>query len=142
MMLFTIDLEDQVKGTIDYLCELLVGSDYKSGDDLLSEEIVAYVNWALESHGYSPKQVKYTEVLPKTEVEHDSVNHPNHYISDSGLEVIDVIDAFTGDMKGTDAFYTAQVLKYILRWNHKNGVEDLKKAQWYLNRFIDKKEGK
>lgn len=33
---------------------------------------------------------------------------------------------------------TAQVIKYILRWNKKGGVEDLKKARWYLERLINK----
>lgn len=68
----------------------------------------------------------------------DIVNHPEHYTYANGIECIDVIDAVTADLKGIDAVCTAQVLKYIWRWKHKNGVEDLKKAQWYLNYLIDK----
>lgn len=68
----------------------------------------------------------------------DNVNHPAHYISPSGLETIDVIEAFTSDLTGMDAVCTANVIKYICRWKHKNGVEDLKKAQWYLNKLIEK----
>lgn len=67
----------------------------------------------------------------------DNVNHPQHYISKNGLEVIDVIDKYTAGLTGCEAVYTANILKYILRWHHKNGIEDLKKAQWYLNRLID-----
>lgn len=67
----------------------------------------------------------------------DNVNHPGHYISETGLETIDVIEAFTFDLKGLEAVCTANVIKYICRWKHKNGVEDLKKAQWYLNKLID-----
>lgn len=70
----------------------------------------------------------------------DNVNHPEHYISE-GMEAIDVISAFTKDLKGMDAICTAQVIKYILRWNKKNGLEDLEKAQWYLKRLIDIKKG-
>lgn len=69
----------------------------------------------------------------------DMVNHPPHYKSESGLEVIDVIEAFTEDLNGTEAYYIGNILKYICRWKHKNGLEDLEKAQWYLNRLIDKK---
>ena len=75
------------------------------------------------------------------EMEHedipDNVNHPAHYISATGLETIDVIKAFTSDLKGMDAVCTANVIKYICRWKHKNGLEDLKKAQWYLNQLIE-----
>ena len=68
----------------------------------------------------------------------DPVNHPNHYKTSSGLEAIDVIDAFTEDLKGYECTYTSQVLKYTLRWKHKNGLEDLEKANWYLTRLINK----
>lgn len=67
----------------------------------------------------------------------DMVNHPQHYISESGIEVINVIEAFTSDLKGIEATDTGNIIKYILRWKHKNGLEDLKKAQWYLNHLID-----
>ncbi len=67
----------------------------------------------------------------------DLVNHPKHYISKTGLETIDVIEAFTFDLQGIEAVCTGNVLKYICRWKHKNGVQDLEKAQWYLERLID-----
>lgn len=67
----------------------------------------------------------------------DNVNHPEHYMSYTGLETIDVIEAFTSDLTGMDAVCTANVIKYICRWKHKNGIEDLEKAQWYLNRLIE-----
>ena len=65
------------------------------------------------------------------------VNHPSHYQSESGLEVIDVIRAFTSDMTGMEAVDTANVIKYICRWKNKNGLQDLKKAMWYLQHLID-----
>lgn len=68
----------------------------------------------------------------------DNVNHPAHYKTSSGLEAIDVIDAFTEGLKGYESVYTSQVLKYTLRWKHKNGLEDLEKANWYLTRLINK----
>lgn len=72
----------------------------------------------------------------------DNVNHPSHYKSESGLEAIDVIKAFTSDLKGFEATHTGNILKYVLRWKHKNGIEDLKKAQWYLNDLINEIERK
>ena len=67
----------------------------------------------------------------------DVVNHPQHYQSETGLETIDVIEAFTFDLKGIEAVCTGNVLKYICRWPQKNGLEDLKKARWYLDRLIN-----
>lgn len=72
----------------------------------------------------------------------DMVNHPPHYISETGLEVIDVIEAFTFNLSGIEATDTGNVIKYICRWKEKNGIEDLKKAQWYINHLINVLEKK
>lgn len=70
------------------------------------------------------------------ECDDEMVSHPNHYQSDSGLEVIDVIRAFTAELNGIEAVDTANVIKYICRWKKKNGLQDLKKAMWYLQDLI------
>lgn len=72
------------------------------------------------------------------------VSHPKHYQSKSGLEVIDVIEAFTEELQGIEAVDTANAIKYICRWKDKNGVQDLEKAIWYIQHLIDhlKKERK
>lgn len=73
----------------------------------------------------------------------DMVNHPGHYISENGLETIDVIEAFTSDLVGIEATDTGNIIKYICRWKHKNGLQDLMKARWYLDHLIDHvEEGK
>lgn len=65
------------------------------------------------------------------------VSHPSHYQSETGLEVIDVIESFTFDLKGIEATDTGNVLKYMCRWKNKNGLQDLEKAKWYLDHLID-----
>ena len=65
------------------------------------------------------------------------VSHPSHYQSKTGLEVIDVIEAFTSDLKGIEATDTGNILKYMCRWKNKNGLQDLKKANWYLTHLIE-----
>ena len=67
----------------------------------------------------------------------DNVNHPDHYKTKNGLETIQVIEAFTDGLMGIEATDTGNVIKYICRWKKKNGLEDLKKAQWYLNHLIN-----
>ena len=63
----------------------------------------------------------------------DPVNHPPHY-THGGIEVIDAIEAWGCD------YLEGNIVKYIARWRHKNGLEDLKKAQWYLSRLIERAE--
>lgn len=63
----------------------------------------------------------------------DVVNHPPHYKSDSGIESIDVIEAFNLN------FCLGNTIKYVLRHQKKGKpLEDLKKARWYLDREINK----
>lgn len=64
----------------------------------------------------------------------DGVNHPSHYQSQSGLEAIDVIEAFKMN------FNLGNVLKYIVRAERKGQLQDLKKALWYLQREIQNQE--
>lgn len=62
----------------------------------------------------------------------DLVNHPSHYKTESGLEVIDMIE------QGLEKYdHRDQVLKYVYRAPSKgNYLQDLQKAQWYLNRTV------
>ena len=58
-----------------------------------------------------------------------------------GIECIDCIESMIAPIKNpTYAFLTGQSLKYLARYTMKNGVEDLKKARWYLDRLIGKVE--
>lgn len=71
----------------------------------------------------------------------DNVNHPSHY-TQGGVECIDAITAATVNKTGIEAVCTANVIKYLWRYEAKNGLEDVKKAQWYINRLIAELEGK
>lgn len=59
----------------------------------------------------------------------DKINHPAHY-NQGAIEPIDYIEA--NELN----FCEGNVVKYVTRYRHKNGVEDLKKAKWYLERLI------
>lgn len=78
-----------------------------------------------------------TQPIKGNGIMHDPVNHPRHYCN-NGIEVINVIEAFTKDLHGVEAVDTGNVIKYICRWRYKNGLEDLRKAQWYLDHLINK----
>jgi Protein of unknwon function (DUF3310) len=63
----------------------------------------------------------------------DAVNHPQHYNSHpSGVEAITVTEHMN--------FNVGNAMKYLWRSEHKNGLEDLKKARWYIDREIQRLE--
>ena len=68
---------------------------------------------------------------------HDNVNHPPHY-NQAGIECLDAIEAATGD--GFEHYLQGNILKYLWRYRYKNGIEDLKKARFYLDKLITTKE--
>lgn len=76
----------------------------------------------------------------KTNVESaDMVNHPPHY-THGGIECIDAINSACNGRDAYEGYLTGQIIKYIWRYPYKNGLEDLEKAEFYLNRLIDKRE--
>jgi hypothetical protein len=63
----------------------------------------------------------------------DNVNHPKHYNSHpAGIECIDVVEHLP--------FNVGNAIKYLWRADHKNGIEDLRKAAWYVQREIARLE--
>ena len=64
----------------------------------------------------------------------DNVNHPIHYMGK--VEVIDYIeDKRTPEQ--FEGYLVGNVMKYMSRYQKKNGLEDLKKGSWYLNKLIN-----
>lgn len=83
--------------------------------------------------------VEATVTLKELQEIKNNVDHPKHY-TNGKYECIDIIEDVTKDLLGLEAVCTANVIKYMWRWKLKNGVEDLKKARWYLNKLIDNTE--
>ena len=65
----------------------------------------------------------------------DMVNSPPHY-NKNKIECIDAIESATDN--GFENYLQGNIIKYVWRYRYKNGVEDLEKAQWYLNKLIKK----
>ena len=65
----------------------------------------------------------------------DMVNHPEHYET-NGIECFDAIVASQGVDAAKD-FCICNAFKYVWRHSHKNGLEDIKKAIWYLNKYVE-----
>lgn len=62
----------------------------------------------------------------------DNVNHPYHYEGSTSIECIEAMEVMF-DRYDVQAFCVCNAFKYIWRHKHKNGLEDLEKARWYLN---------
>ena len=71
----------------------------------------------------------------------DVVNHPSHYTK-GRIECIDAIDSATTGKSGIEAVCVANIIKYLYRYEEKNGIEDVKKAKWYINKLISELESK
>lgn len=70
---------------------------------------------------------------------HDNVNSPAHYCK-GGIECIDAIKSATVGLQGVEGYCIGNAIKYLWRWKFKNGLEDLKKARWYIDRTIQELE--
>ena len=81
-----------------------------------------------------PKVEQFKKLLDDT-----IVNHPPHYTVGK-VECIDALEAATTGLLGIEAVCTANAIKYLWRWKLKNGVTDLHKAQWYIDRLIKQQE--
>ena len=71
--------------------------------------------------------------------DNDPVNQPGHYCN-GGVECIDAIRGSMADSAAFRGFLKGNVMKYVFRYEQKNGGEDLKKARWYLERLIGEVE--
>ncbi|EAE5327656.1 DUF3310 domain-containing protein [Listeria monocytogenes] len=79
---------------------------------------------------------KMKDYLIKFKDASDNVNNPAHYTS-GGIETLDYIKAKVSDYP---SYAVGNILKYVSRYEHKNGIEDLKKARFYLNDLIKELE--
>lgn len=108
---------------------------FKEADDKFQKLMVGYNKKLVTTDGQiiiDRDTLEYAVIKGK-----DNVVSPNHYITDKGFEVFDVQEAFIHELKGMAASYWCNVVKYILRFQMKNGVEDLKKAKYYLDKLIE-----
>ncbi|WP_302421087.1 DUF3310 domain-containing protein [uncultured Megasphaera sp.] len=111
---------------------------FKIGDTVLEAAALSMAEPPTKSGDINQK-IGITSPV-KEDKGNDAVNHPSHYCQD-GIECIDVIKATTKDLSAFDAFCQGNAMKYLFRWQFKNGAEDLKKARWYIDKLLEKWDG-
>ncbi|WP_300899365.1 DUF3310 domain-containing protein [Turicimonas muris] len=67
----------------------------------------------------------------------DNVDLPRCYILEADLKYVDVIKVLVSDLKGYEEYAVANIIHHILRWKRENGIEDLIKADQYINDLIN-----
>ena len=115
---------DEQTGCSYCLLEKFSGDDYCDFDEWSDDKLtIAY------DHVYK----NMDENVP------DMVNHPQHY-TQGGIECIDALKAATVGKHGIEAVCVANVIKYLWRYEEKNGIEDVRKAKWYIERLLKELE--
>ena len=108
---------------------------HKMSDDMLNK----CYNWYKEIDQASCENAEDSCCNKEPNV--DMVNHPAHY-TQGGIECIDCIKSATVGKVGIEAFCVGNAIKYLFRYEEKNGIEDVKKARWYIDRLIRELEEK
>lgn len=108
-------------------------------DDMSDDMLNKCYNWykELDQAACENAEAKCCDKEPDA----DMVNHPSHY-TQGGIECIDALKAATVSKTGIEAVCTANAIKYLWRYEEKNGIEDVKKARWYIDRLIIELEEK
>ena len=111
-----------------------IGHNYEYGFKNL-KKLIDYIN----SDSIEEIRIDKSETSNNKDIVYDNVNKPNHYqlnVKGKNIEVIDIIDEVVKDYKPQEAFKIANIIKYVLRANKKNGIEDLKKARKYIDMLV------
>lgn len=94
----------------------------------------------LDSSHINPKpHIELPKEATESSNKPDVVNHPQHY-TQGGIECIDALKAATVGKRGIEAVCVANVIKYLWRYEEKNGIEDVRKAKWYIERLLKELE--
>lgn len=86
-------------------------------------------------YGYWEKSAKHIVVKMQDVEVKDMVNHPSHY-NKGKYECLEVVKELVKDMEGEEAILFFNTFKYLWRYKFKNGIEDLKKCEFYLKELI------
>jgi hypothetical protein len=146
---------DEKREAIDRFCTIMMGECElcpikgkgfceRYAEDTCPEPILD--EWYAEVSKYLPSCSEDREPTPILESEmttidnRDNVNHPSHY--ETGK--VECIDAMleTQGKEAVQSFCVCNAFKYLWRHRNKNQLEDVKKAIWYLNKFVELEENR
>ena len=120
--------------------ELTIGKQYKvideDGDYYLISSDEDIRNYYIKDRFKKMDNDKFTITQNTNEEKPDMVNHPKHYTSGTlGIEVINTMEMCT-TREEFMGYLRCNALKYISRFENKNGLEDVKKCAWYVKKYL------
>ena len=134
--------------------DLMSVADILDGEEYWYKDRLKYKNWGSVNVVWQrtpttmhtrcatvPTQPEELPFIDDESKHDDNVNHPSHYTQGS-IECIEALEAATVNKQGTEAVCVSNIIKYLWRYESKNGLEDVKKAKWYMERLIKKLEEK
>ena len=137
---------DEMVRTLVKFCDEQTGCSYCLIKKFLDEDYCDFDEWSDDKLAIAYDHVcKNGEArLDGSHLEidddgHDMVSHPKHYTQGS-IECIDALKAATVGKRGIEAVCVANVIKYLWRYEEKNGIEDVRKAKWYIERLLKELE--
>ena len=142
---------DEIVRTLDKFCDEQTGCSYCLLEKFLGNDYCDFDEWSDDKlaiaydHVYKNSEARLdgdhlkNEEVKMDENVHDMVNHPQHY-TQGGIECIDALKAATVGKRGIEAVCVANVIKYLWRYEKKNGIEDIRKAKFYIERLLKELE--
>ena len=126
---------DEMVRTLVKFCDEQTGCSYCLLKKFFGEDYCDFDEWSDDklAIAYDHVYKNMDENVP------DMVNHPQHY-TQGGIECIDALKAATVGKRGIEAVCVANVIKYLWRYEEKNGIEDVRKAKFYIERLLKELE--
>ena len=126
---------DEMVRTLVKFCDEQTGCSYCLLEKFSGEDYCDFDEWSDDklAIAYDHVYKNMDENVP------DMVNHPQHY-TQGGIECIDALKAATVGKRGIEAVCVANVIKYLWRYEKKNGIEDVRKAKFYIERLLKELE--
>lgn len=129
---------DEMVKTLVKFCDEQTGCSHCLLKKFLGEDYCDFDEWTDDKLA-----IAYDHVCKNNDaelnIEPDMVSHPKHY-TQGDIECIDALKAATVGKRGIEAVCVANVIKYLWRYEKKNGIEDIRKAKFYIERLLKELE--
>ena len=133
---------DEMVRTLVKFCDEQTGCSYCLLEKFSGEDYCDFDEWSDDKLAIAYDHVcknKDAELNIEPENNPDMVSHPKHY-TQGGIECIDALKAATVGKRGIEAVCVANIIKYCWRYEEKNGIEDVRKAKFYIERLLKELE--
>lgn len=120
--------DEMVRALVKF-CDEQTGCSYCLLEKFSGEDYCDFDEWSDDKLAIAYEEVKMDGGST------DMVNHPKHY-TQGDIECIECIKAAVTNKVGIEAVCVANVIKYLFRYEEKNGIEDIRKAKWYIERLL------